>query len=650
MKLTIKQNNTAEQVTSPLIDKLYLLSSGGTLTQDSTLEGVLSTQLAYEDAVSYLQERYTGLTINALNYYIRFADPNVLSVLLNAGFGDGTGITTSEAATDSFGTLFNQNSTIEFFPELKYFTNTLSSSAFNFCTNLKIVDISNRTTLPKGCFRVCTNLKKFMGEDSTDGELNLPNLQFLSGTGVFMQCYGLLNITSLGTVASIPESCFENCNNLETVHISPLVTSIGNKAFSGCSALNAVYIEDVDAWANISFSATSSNPLNTAKHLYLNNSLVTSIIFSQDVTQVKNHAFVNCTDLTSLTLHGDMAIGTNSFNGCSNLNAIYIDSLDDWLSCTFTYQPLQLAHNLYINGSLVQNVTIPSGTDLTNKFYGSTSLESVTIEDGVTSIGQYAFAGCSTLNYISLPSTLTQLGTATFQNCKDLTSINIPSGVTLINHTCFDGCSNLTSVALPSTVTKMDQRAFQNCSSLTTITGTENVASLGFGTFSGTGISIIPTFSSSLTSFPENCFGRCKNLTGDLVISGNIKTIGNRVFQGSANATGNIGLNNITFQEGVEVIGNYCFDGCRINGQIQIASTVTSIGQNFLIRVSPASGNPKPTVKFMGSTPPTFVQWTYFENVSTVYVPQGSLAAYQAAYDNGYNTSLQPGSWVEYTP
>lgn len=649
MKLTIKQNNTAEQVTSPLIDKLYLLSSGGTLTQDSTLEGVLSTQLAYEDSVSYLQERYTGLTINALNYYIRFADPEVLSVLLNAGFGDGTGVTTSEAATDSFGTLFNQNSTIEFFPELKYFTSALSNSAFNFCTNLKVVDLSNRTTLPKECFRVCTNLKKFMGENSTDGELNLSNLQVLSGTGVFTQCYELLNITSLGIVASIPESCFENCNKLETVHISPLVTSIGNKAFSGCSSLKAVYIEDIDAWATISFAAATSNPLNIAKHLYLNNTLVTSVSFSQDVTQVKNYAFVNCTDLTSLTLHGDMTIGTNAFNGCSNLNAIFIDSLDNWLSITFTFQPLQYAHNLYINGSLVQNVTIPSGTDLTNKFYGSTSLTSVVIDSGVTSIGNNAFEGCSTLTSISLPNTLTKLGTAAFRNCTSLTSISIPSGVTLINQQCFEGCSNLTSVALPSTVTKLDNRAFQNCSSLTTIAGTENVSSLGYGAFNGTAITTIPTFSASLTTIPDTCFNTCKELTGDLVIPGNIKTIGSRVFQGCATATGNAGLNNITFQEGVEVIGNYGFDGCRINGQIQIASTVTTIEYNFLIRVNPASGNPKPTVKFMGSTPPTFVQWTYFENVSTVYVPQGSLAAYQAAFDNGYNTSHQPCSWVEYT-
>lgn len=92
---------------------------------------------------------------------------------------------------------------------------------------------------------------------------------------------------------------------------------------------------------------------------------------------------------------------------------------------------------------------------------------SVTIPNSVTSIGSSAFYGCSKLTSITIPNSVTSIETSAFEYCSSLTSIVIPNSVKSIGWFAFSGCSSLTSIVIPNSVTSIGSSAFSGCSSLT---------------------------------------------------------------------------------------------------------------------------------------------------------------------------------------
>ena len=192
----------------------------------------------------------------------------------------------------------------------------------------------------------------------------------------------------------------------------------------------------------------------------------------------------------------------------------------------------------YSYRSYVKTVTIEDGvTSIGNDaFYYCTSLTSVTIGSGVTYIGDYAFYRCSSLTSITIPDAVTYVGSFAFYNCSSLTSITIPDGVTSIGSHAFYDCTSLTSINIPDGVTSIGSYAFYYCTSLTSITIPDGVTSIMWEAFyycsSLTSI-IIPD---AVTYIDYQAFYNCYNLTSVTIGSG-VTSISDYAFYDCTNVT-----------------------------------------------------------------------------------------------------------------
>ena len=201
------------------------------------------------------------------------------------------------------------------------------------------------------------------------------------------------------------------------------------------------------------------------------------------------------------------------------------------------------------------------------------AVKCVSIESGVTCIGDYAFHNCTNLTGVTIPNSVTSIGGSAFSDCSSLTSITIPSSVTSIGRFAFSGCSSLTSITIPSSVTSIGERVFEGCSSLTSVTIPNSVTSIGEGAFNGCSSLTSITIPNSVTSIGEWAFSDCSSLTS-ITIPNSVTSIGGRAFDSC------ISLTSVTIPNSVTSIGGYAFEGCSSLTSVTIPNSVTSIGES----------------------------------------------------------------------
>ena len=146
-------------------------------------------------------------------------------------------------------------------------------------------------------------------------------------------------------------------------------------------------------------------------------------------------------------------------------------------------------------------------------FNGCTDLTSVTIPNSVTSIGYCAFIRCNNLTSVTIPSSVTSIDGHAFQDCNSLTSITIPISVTSIGNGAFMNCRSLTSITIPSSVESIGEYAFSGCRSLTSVTIPNSVTRISMQTFANCISLTSVTIPESVTNIDWHAFEYCKSLT-----------------------------------------------------------------------------------------------------------------------------------------
>lgn len=475
---------------------------------------------------------------------------------------------------------------------------TIGVSAFDNCVSLTNVKTATATgtdncfpatleTLDQYAFRYTALTGKLIIPDSVERLASKSSsYTYSTGGNIFQQCHNITEVVLPDTLIHIGGNVFEGCRKLQKVNIPAGLKLLGTCAFKNCHSLQNVTLpdqmEDVNssAFMNCTSLTKVKVPELTASAatwrfagMYEGCTNVTEVEIAKGVTQLGSKMFAG-TAITAFDLswYQPTTYPTNLFKDCASLQ-----SVDFGTNSTTT----ALGDYMFAGCTSLKTVTLPTSLNFLGKYtFQNSGIESIAIPAGVKTIA-------SSKNTTSLSTK-----TYTFENCVNLKTITFGQDITHIGYGIFKGCTSLEEISLPKVV-KFGQEAFMNsglktadfplctggatdafngCTKLTTVNWPAATDVSSTRVFQGcTSLSSV-TFGTKVTStsMGASYFEGCTSLkTIDLTKLTKVKTIGNRVFYGCTSlesivipkAVTTLGNSSIKRQSGTSYYGN-TFENC----------------------------------------------------------------------------------------
>ena len=328
---------------------------------------------------------------------------------------------------------------------------TIGSSAFQYCTSLETVTISEGVeTIGAYAFSNCSSLKN----------ITLPSTVSVLNEYVFSACEDLESI-SLEHIRQIREAAFYGCISLETAEFSSTLEEIGSWAFSQCRALESLSFDNVNKLAEI------------GDYVFTGCSMLRSIDIPQGVRRIGVLAFYDCSRLSSVTIPA--SVESIDF-GALNYTRWYQDKSDDYLivgdgvliKCTVPPSLLDLSgKGIKMIGCSAFYNALANNEAAAYGYKYAEILENIVIPDTVREIGKSTFAGCLALKNITLNKNIVRIDDSAFNLIVSSTTssakvnLEICEKLEYIGAYAFQGCSGLEEIVLPKSVTHIGEYAFE---------------------------------------------------------------------------------------------------------------------------------------------------------------------------------------------
>ena len=413
------------------------------------------------------------------------------------------------------------------------------------------------------------------------------------GSYAFYGCSTLENSILPDSVTSLGSYSFAHCNALEYLHVPASVTHFGVSVVDSAKAYICSESKKCDAAAYAENAAILFRECGSTHEEGAEAPVTVSNIFNLDdesTTVIKDavaSGFCSATANWTLTENGELII-----NGTGRMDGWLLDEkTGTWVAGNMPeWAPY---------ADQIKMITVEDGiTDIGNSaFAGFKSLESITLPESVNAIGSNAFIGCSSLKSIHLPEKVRIIGDGAFKDCTQLRNANLTCSVTDIGQYTFKGCSVLnivtlpqnlktigdyafadcpllTQIVLPAGVTTLGEYTFMNCTNIRALTLSYGITAIPKGAFAGCGFTAFD-IPSSVTAIGEYAFSGCKYLTS-INIPNSVTVVGQGAFGGCSALTG------VILPSSVVSIGSYAFSGCSSLQYVHIPSSVSTIGSNII--------------------------------------------------------------------
>ena len=472
----------------------------------------------------------------------------------------------------------------------------IANNAFKGCEALTSLNLPNRVkTVGEGAFSGCTNLETLTVPFVGGSEDANQTLGYLFNSSVPAS---LKTLVVTGN-AAIGANAFDGCTGIENLYFKGMPESFAKNALGSCSSLKTLEVPYLSASKDDAVTGSYLGYLFGADTYADNSANVPASLKTVVVTGtngVNEYAFYGCSNIQNIAIENSASVGDHAFEGCGALESL---KLNTTYSTNF-YKLFGAADenetDTYVPHSL-KNVELLNATSVPAQyFYNCRYLENITLNEGITSIGDCAFSMCIRLEKADIPSTVTSIGENGFSYCASLKSVVLPDNLTSLGAKAFLGCSSIQTIKLPKGLTSIPTSAFEGCSSLTYLSVPETVTSIADRAFANCQSLAIVTFNGDLTTLGSEAFAGCyalnnvvvPNVTGTLgtgvfkdcnalkfaVLPTNMTEIPESMFEGCSSLQ-NINIDQLT---GLTTIGSHAFKNCASIKVIVISNSVQTIG------------------------------------------------------------------------